>query len=133
MWCHSCEATMFGSEGINGVRVSHPVLNPVTDPLYRTSSDPDWIHQTSGLLFEPSAPLTLTYSLLTRHPRTPLQTPLASGHWLHSAPSSRLPFHLTYLICVYPLASVSLYQTPTPVLTHRTLTGPPIWTCSLSI
>ena len=88
---------MFGSEGINGVRVSHPVLNPVTDPLYRTSSDPDWIHQTSGLLFEPSAPLTLTYSFPSRHPRTPLQTPLASGHWLHSIIPFTLPPYLPYL------------------------------------
>ena len=124
---------MFGSEGINGVRVSHPVLNPVTDPLYWTSSDPDWIHQTSGLLFEPSAPLTLTYSFPLHHPRTPLQTPLASRHPLHSAPSFRLPFCLTYLFLVYLLVSVSLYQTLTPVLTHRTPTGPPIWTRSLSI
>ena len=77
--------------------------------------------------------LLLTYSFLTRHPRTPLRTPPASGHPPHSAPSFRLSFRLTYLIRVYPLASASLYRTPTPVLTHRTPTGPPIRTRSFSI
>ena len=31
---------------------------PMTDPRYRTSLDPNWVRRTSGLLFEPSAPLT---------------------------------------------------------------------------
>ena len=113
--------------------LSHPVPNPCPTPatgLRRTttrSAGPFSFY--SHLLLH----LLLTYSFLTRHPRTPLRTPPASGHPPHSAPSFRLSFRLTYLIRVYPLASASLYRTLTPVLTHRTPTGPPIRTRSLSI
>ena len=106
--------------------LSHPVPNPVIGPRL----DPlDFLDFSSNFLLH----LHSTYSFLIRHPRTPLRTPLASGHPLHSAPSSRLSFCLTYLIRVYPFASASLYRTLTPVLTHRTPTGPPIRTRSLSI
>ena len=110
--------------------LSHPVPDPVIGPQRQTPTGPTRL---PGLLFECSTPLTLTYSFPARHPRNPLQTLPVPGHPLHSTPSFCLSFRLTYLICVYPLVSASLYRTSTPVLTHRTPTGPPIRTRSLSI
>ena len=103
---------------------------PMTNPRYRTPSDPDQVCWTSGLLFEPSAPLTF-YLLI---PYTSSSDPTSDSACLRTlAPSSCLSFCLTYLIRVYLLVSASLYRTPTPVLTHWTPTGPPIRTRSFSI
>ena len=96
---------------------SLPSPTPATGPCRTQTGSTRPLNFYSNLL--PHLPAT--YSFLPRHPQTPLRTLPASGHLLYSAPSSCLSFRLTYLIHVYQLASVSLYQTPTPVLTHRTL------------
>ena len=120
--------------------VSHPVPAPVTR-LHQTLTRPARLLDFHlNLLLH----LSVTYSFPFTLSSDPLQTLPVSRHLLHlspdicstplhSAPSFHLPCCLTYLIRVYPLVSVSLYQTLTPVFTHWTPTGPPIQTQSFSI
>ena len=74
------------------------MLNPMTDPRYRTSSDPDQTRRTSGLLFEPSAPLTfyLLISYTSSSDPTPDSACLRTPALLRSIIPFILPPYLPY-------------------------------------
>ena len=79
--------------------LSRLVLDPVTDPCYRTPLDPDWICWTSGLLSEPSSLLTfylLIPSMSSSDP-TPDSACLQTSTSLHFIIPFTLPPYLSYL------------------------------------
>ena len=65
---------------------------PVTDPHYWTSLDPNWVRWTSGLLFEPSAPLT--FYLLISYTSSSDPTPDSACLWTPVPLRSIIPFIL---------------------------------------
>ena len=103
----------FGCIAMSSLRsMSHPVLDPMTNPCYRTSSDPDRVCRTSWTSIQTfcSTYLLLTHSLhviLGPHSglRLPLDTRSTPLH--HSVYPSAL---LTYFVftCLYPFPCTRL-------------------------